>query len=94
MQKNSYRYIFTAMLMLALVLTLAGTVSAQNKVVVIPLGSEPTGNAAAGDVLKDKTFSNASGTGLSGTRPPAPVPKDGPDGMSQECMAMGNLHLR
>ena len=52
--------------------------AAQNKVVVIPLsGNEPTGNATVDDVLKDKTFSNSSDTGLTGKRPPAPVEKTG-----------------
>ncbi len=37
----------------------------------------PTGDAAAADVLTGKTFSNASAAWVSGTRPPAPVPRTG-----------------
>lgn len=52
--------------------------TAQDKVVVIPLlGEEATGNATQEDVLKGKTFSNSSATGLTGTRPPASVAKTG-----------------
>ncbi len=36
-----------------------------------------TGDAEIGDVLTGKTFSNSTGTGLTGTRAPAPVPKTG-----------------
>jgi hypothetical protein len=53
---------------------------AQDKVVVIPLmGDGVSGNATPADVLDGKTFSNSSGTGLTGTRPPAPVGTDGID---------------
>ena len=48
---------------------------AQNKVVVIPMGSGSTGNASEADVLRGKTFSNQSATGLIGTRPSSPVPE-------------------
>ena len=51
-----------------LVLTLQS--AAQNKVVVIPLiGTEPTGDVQAEDVLEGVTFSNSSGAGLVGTMP-------------------------
>lgn len=50
-----------------------------DKVVVIPLlgGMKPTGDATAADVLKGKTFSNASEIGVTGIRPPVPVEKTG-----------------
>ena len=48
---------------------------AHDKVVVIPLGTEATGDAVQSHVLKGKTYSNQNATGLTGTRPPAPVPK-------------------
>ena len=51
--------------------------AAQNKVVVVPLGSSGTGDATEADVLDGKTFSNSSATGLTGTRPPAPVARSG-----------------
>lgn len=52
--------------------------AAHDKVVVIPLlGNEATGNATRDDVLKGKTFSNSSTTGLTGRRPPAPVEQTG-----------------
>ncbi len=54
---------------------LCGISLAQDKVVVIPLGTDATGDAAQSHVLKGKTFSNQNATGLTGTRPPAPVPK-------------------
>lgn len=49
-----------------------------DKVVVIPLlgGKQPTGDATANDVVAGKTFSNSSGIGLTGNRPPAPVGTD------------------
>ena len=52
---------------------------AHNQVVVIPLKSEIkcTGNATSDDVVKDKTFSNSSGVGLTGKRPPASVQRTG-----------------
>lgn len=57
---------------------LPGISIAQNKVVVIPLLSEEAaGNATREDVLRGKTFSNSSATGLTGTRPPVPVAKTG-----------------
>ena len=40
-------------------------------------GDEATGDATIEDVLKDKTFSNPSKTGLTGTRPGALVEKTG-----------------
>jgi hypothetical protein len=36
-----------------------------------------TGTATVADVLTGKTFSNGSSAGLTGTRPPAPVPRTG-----------------
>ena len=43
-------------------------VSAQNKVVVIPLGGSAVGNATTADVVKGKTFSSkAAGKGVTGT---------------------------
>lgn len=57
-----------------------GIVSAADKVVVIPLGvNKASGDATTSDVLQGKTFSSSSGTGLKGTRPPAPVGTDGID---------------
>lgn len=54
------------------------TAAAHDKVVVIPLlGNEATGNATRDDVLESKTFSNSSATGLTGTRPLAPLEKTG-----------------
>lgn len=46
---------------------LSAPVSAQDKVVVIPLGGGATGNATAADVVQGKTFSSASGKGQTGT---------------------------
>lgn len=40
---------------------------AVEKVVVVPLWKNPTGNAIAQDVLEEKTFSNKEGVGVSGT---------------------------
>ena len=54
---------------------LPGTSLCQNKVVVIPLGTEAMGDANPSHVLKGKTFSNQNAAGLNGTRPPAPIPK-------------------
>jgi formylglycine-generating enzyme required for sulfatase activity len=47
--------------------------SAQNRVVVVPLGGGAVGNATPADVLVGKTFSNSSGSGLTGilVLPPA-----------------------
>jgi len=50
---------------------------AQDVVVIPLLGDEATGDATINDVLKDKTFSNSSATGLIGARPAAPVGKTG-----------------
>jgi len=51
--------------------------TAQDKVVVIPLMSNAaSGDAIKSDVLEGKTFSSSNGTGLVGTRPPAPVGTD------------------
>ena len=52
------------------------TAFAANKVVVIPLSDGSSGDATKPDVLEGKTFSSASGIGLTGTRPPAPVGTD------------------
>lgn len=49
---------------------------AANTVVVVPLGSAK-GNAVKSDVLRDKTFSNSTSKGITGTRPPAPIAKTG-----------------
>ena len=74
MFKNQLRLLF-----LIIFLFSASTVFAQNEVVVIPLfGKEATGDATIYDILKGKTFSNSSATGLSGKRPPAPVEAIGP----------------
>jgi len=55
-------------------------VTALDKVVVIPLLGDcdtATGIALEKDVRKGRTFSNQWSTGLTGTRPPAPVEKTG-----------------
>lgn len=66
--------------LIMLPLLLPVTAFAQNKVVVIPLSDgatlAATGNATQPDVLDGKTFSNAIGIGLTGTRPPAPIGTD------------------
>ncbi len=52
--------------------------SADNQVVVIPLGGNKVeGNATPADVLKDKTFSSDSGIGIKGTMPISPVAQSG-----------------
>ncbi len=51
---------------------------AHNNVVVVPLsGKKATGDATHDDVVKGKTFSNSSGSGLTGRRPLAPVGQTG-----------------
>lgn len=70
------RIILFYIMSVGLILSLS-TALAQDKVVVIPLFDDCTGSATSADVLSGKTFSNASGKGLTGTRPPAPVPKTG-----------------
>jgi hypothetical protein len=57
-------------LVFASVLLCATTVLAQERVVVVPLGKKPVGDATAADVVAGKTFSSNSGVGLAGTRPP------------------------
>ena len=58
-------------------------VAAHEKVVVIPLSGncdeceEATGLALERDVRRGRTFSNSWSTGLTGTRPPAPVARTG-----------------
>ncbi|HHL35312.1 MAG TPA: DUF1566 domain-containing protein [Desulfobulbaceae bacterium] len=59
-----------------ILLTLSCNVQGAEKVVVVPLFSA-TGDAAAADVLAGKTFSSATGKGLTGTRSPAPVAATG-----------------
>ena len=56
---------------------LPGISLAQNKVVVIPLGTDATGDATEAHVLQGKTFSNQNNIGIAGSRPPAPLPKVG-----------------
>ncbi len=60
--------------------------------VVAGIIPSPTDNATVDDVLKGKTFSNSSATGLEGIRPPAPVERtaqkwtyrEGDDGFHQK----------
>ncbi len=66
------------MIYLLISFSLVSYATAHEKVVVVPLlGEEATGNATQEDVLNGKTFSNSTATGLTGTRPPAPVAKTG-----------------
>lgn len=53
-------------------LLLSGTSVDAGEVVVVPMTKNPTGNATPADVLKDKTFSSASGVGQVGTMEPLP----------------------
>lgn len=53
----------------------ASQANAQHKVIVIPVGGAAKGNATQSHVLTGKSFSNQNSTGLTGTRPAAPVPK-------------------
>jgi len=54
-----------------LVLVLLFTVSAiaADRVVVVPLGKKPTGDAVAADVKEGRTFSNEDDIGIPGTMP-------------------------
>ena len=63
--------------LLVLVLILSWTTVCAADFYVIPVGKKATGDATADDVLKGKTFSNSSATGLTGRMPPAPVEKTG-----------------
>jgi hypothetical protein len=56
-----------SVLALFTILLFAVSAIAQNKVVVVPLGKKPTGDAVAADVLKGKTFSNKDEIGVTGT---------------------------
>ena len=72
------RTVFIVVSLLGFFLLLTPHAVAQDKVVVVPLfGDEATGNATVHDVLKGKTFSNSSATGLTGTRPSVPVERSG-----------------
>ncbi len=66
-----------SVLALFTILLFAVSAIAQNKVVVVPLGKKPTGDAVAADVLKGKTFSNADTIGMVGVRPLVPIAKTG-----------------
>ena len=66
----------------SILLGFSATAPAHNKVVVIPMGGG-SGNAEVEDVLVDKTFSNSTGDGLTGKRPPAPVSKTGQKGANR-----------
>ena len=54
----------------------SSSVLAADKVVIIPL-SGAVGDATVEDVVRDKTFSNKTGKGLTGTRFPALLKKSG-----------------
>lgn len=62
----------------------------EKKHVVVPLATKRTlGNAAAPDVLKGKTFSNAGQIGISGTRPPLTIAKSG----QTQCFDTGGQEI-
>lgn len=76
--KTNLSWIIGCLMVFILMIGTAFEATAQNKVVVIPLTeSESSGNATVDDVLKGKTFSNSTDTGLTGERPAAPVEKTG-----------------
>ena len=69
------RSILLAVIVFALAAVSA--VHAKDTVVVVPMASHrAVGDAEVTDVTAGKTFSNASETGLTGTRPPVPVAKN------------------
>ena len=68
---------FLGSCILVLVLILGWSTIYADDFYVVAVGKKATGDATVNDVLKGKTFSNSSATGLVGARPPAPVEKTG-----------------
>ncbi len=62
---------------ITLVLLLSVQTLAHNLVAVVPLGGNAKGDAATGDVVQGKTFSNATERGITGTRPLVPIAQTG-----------------
>lgn len=69
--------------------------SAQNRVVVVPLGGGAVGNATPADVLAGKTFSNSSRSGITGTLvlPPAAQAVTNSVGMTFRLLPAGTFTM-